>query len=130
MQSLVFFLVERIWIKGSGAFRLFKLHVLGEIRMLLILVQICLANNRPALHRPMILRAGNRVGLTGLLKSSSYRKILTVTAAERVSVETDAAAHTSGSFSSIAQGEAEGVISKSRLDPDRAANTSVAKFDL
>src|SRR5262249_43046993 len=98
--------------------------------MLAVLLEIGFAHNRTAFHRPMVLRAGNLVGLAGRTDGRTECDVFSIGRAQWVYVETHLMTDPSGLLSPISQCQPQRIIRHAWLHPDRSADGLIAQLDL
>src|SRR5438270_4224758 len=77
----------------------------------------------------MILGAGEGIGAACFLECCAHCEIRRVTPSQFIRVEANTTADASGMPSAITERQAERIIGKSGLYPDRAADAAVAELD-
>src|ERR1051326_9329020 len=128
-------LIERIWIERRDegfALRipwLFQLHRFGKVGFLSVLLEVRFADDGAAFHRPMVLRAGKWIFFTCLTDRRSDGKIFTAGCAQEVGIEPCAFSNAARPNTPIAKSQPQGIIGQSGLNPNRATDIAVAKFD-
>ena len=99
-------------------------HLVGEVRVLFVIVCVALANNRSAFHRPVLLSIRKFVVLVGQLKRCAGRDALALRISDAVSVKTNAHTDTTHDFAAHTKRQYKGVIRHARHDMNRCLHSA------
>ena len=95
-----------------------------------VLLEVRFANDRPAFHRPMILRAGKRIRFARVRNRRAHRKVRRPVVRKRVGVETEPCSRCGHSMSGRnPSARPSDVIRHAGLNPNRTAHRRPSQVD-
>ena len=104
-------------------------HLIGEIRMLFVIVSIAFTDNRAALHRPMLLCIGQLMRLRPQLECRTQSNTQAVSAADGVSIETNALPYAADDFPPHSERQDDGVIGHTGNNVDGALDLTAIQSE-
>ena len=105
-----------------------RLHadIVNVAGILLILVEIGLANDIAAFHRPVFLGIGEEESRAGVGERATRGDVLVRDRADRIGVETSAFAHVAGCDAAVAKRHDHRIVGETWLDVQRALDLTTA----
>ena len=103
-----------------------RADIVNVAGILLILVEVGLANNIPAFHRPVFLGIGEEQSRAGVGERPTRGDVLVRDRADRIGVETSTFAHMAGCDAAVAEGHNHRIVRETWLDVQRALDLATA----
>ena len=129
VQALCLELIQRVRIQRTDHRRFLQVHRSGETRVLLVLAQVRLANDRASFHRAVVLRAGKLMRLADGRQFRADGDVGPVGGAQLVCVVAGTTANPAAHLAAIAKRQTDDVVGHAGLFPGRTGDFAAIELN-